>query len=115
MKYEKTISVFLNYTFILLCGFANSYNFTLAEHQSYLLGQLKESFPLSEKENQVLMRGRNAVTRSKNRRNPAAYQDSTAFEALIGYIYITDKNRCQELLAWLESAVDIREKDGGKS
>jgi len=86
-----------------------------AEHQSYLLGQLKESFPLSEKENQVLMRGRNAVTRSKNRRNPAAYQDSTAFEALIGYIYITDKNRCQELLAWLESVVDIHEKDGGKS
>uniref|UniRef100_A0A6T9ZTV0 RNase III domain-containing protein n=1 Tax=Pseudo-nitzschia delicatissima TaxID=44447 RepID=A0A6T9ZTV0_9STRA len=81
-----------------------------AEHQSHLLQQLKESFPLSEKENQVLMRGRNAVTKSKNRRNPAAYQDSTAFEALIGYIYITDKDRCRELLAWLESVVDIREE-----
>jgi ribonuclease-3 family protein len=80
-----------------------------AEHQSYLLSQLKESFPLSEKENQVLMRGRNAVTRSKNRRNPAAYQDSTALEALIGYIYITDPDRCRELLAWLETVVDKRE------
>ena len=56
------------------------------------------------------MRGRNAVTKSKNRRNPAAYQDSTAFEALLGYIYITDKGRCEELLAWLESVVDVREK-----
>jgi len=86
-----------------------------AEHQSYLLQQLKESFPLSEKEKQVMMRGRNAVTRSKNRRNPAAYQDSTALEALIGYIYINDKERCQELLAWLETVVDVREKDSGKS
>ncbi len=56
------------------------------------------------------MRGRNAVTKSKNRRNPAAYQDSTAFEALVGYMFITDKDRCQELLLWLESVVDILEK-----
>ena len=91
-----------------VCLFSNQCH--SAEHQSHLLRQLKESFPLSEKENEVLMRGRNAVTRSKNRRNPAAYQDSTAFEALIGYIYITDKARCQELLAWLENVVDIREK-----
>ena len=86
-----------------------------AEHQSYLLRQLKESFPLTEKENRVMMGGRNSVTRSKNRRNPAAYQDSTAMEALIGYMYITDKDRCQELLAWLETVVDIQDKDGGKS
>ena len=91
-------------------NFSSHQSTTIAEHQSYLLKQLKESFPLSEKENQVLMRGRNAVTRSKNRRNPAAYQDSTAFEALVGYMYITDKDRCQELLAWLEAVVDVREK-----
>lgn len=86
-----------------------------AEHQSYLLRQLKASFPLSEKENQVLMRGRNSVTRSKNRRNPAAYQDSTALEALVGYIYITDKDRCQELLEWFETVVDTREESKEKS
>jgi len=80
-----------------------------AEHQSYILQKLKKSFPLSEKENQVLMRGRNAVTKSKNRRNPVAYQDSTALEALVGYLYINDKTRCEELLSWLETVVDIRE------
>lgn len=82
-----------------------------AEHQSHLLRQLKEHFPLSDKENQVLMRGRNSVTRSKNRRNPAAYQDSTALEALVGYIYITNPSRCQEFLVWLESVVDNLEGD----
>ncbi|KAL3939090.1 MAG: hypothetical protein SGBAC_006135, partial [Bacillariaceae sp.] len=55
-----------------------------AEHQSLLLAKLKDDFKLSDKETQILMRGRNAVTRSKNRRNPAAYQDSTSFEALVG-------------------------------
>lgn len=77
-----------------------------AEHQSHLLSQVKENFDLSDKEKQILMRGRNAVTRSKNRRNPAAYQDSTSFEALLGYLYIQDQPRCCDLLNWLDSLVD---------
>ena len=77
-----------------------------AEHQSHLLAQLRENFELSDEETQILMRGRNAVTRSKNRRNPAAYQDSTAFECLLGYLYISDQERCCELLNWIETIVD---------
>ena len=80
--------------------------FLAGEHQSHLLNQIKKEFPLSEKETQVMMRGRNAVTKSKNRRNPAAYQDSTAFECLLGYLYIENPSRCQELLLWLEQRVD---------
>lgn len=78
-----------------------------AEKQSELLERLKNEFELTEKEGQVLMRGRNAVTKSKNnrRKNPVAYQDSTAFEALIGYMYISNPERCQELLVWLESVL----------
>lgn len=52
------------------------------------------------------MRGRNSVTRSKNRRNPAAYQESTSFEAFIGYVYINDPNRCKDLLLWLDGIFD---------
>ena len=74
-----------------------------AENQSMLLAKLKEEFPLSPKEQKVVSRGRNAVTRSRNRRDPATYQDSTAFEALLGYLYIVDKERCKELLIWLET------------
>jgi 23S rRNA maturation mini-RNase III len=57
------------------------------------------------------MRGRNSVTKSKNRRNPAAYQDSTAFEAFIGYLYISDQKRCEELFNWLDGFVDEVEVD----
>lgn len=80
---------------------------SLAENQSLLLEKLKKEFDLTEKEGQVLMRGRNAVTKSKNnrRKNPVAYQDSTAFEALIGYMYISNPERCRELLMWLEKFV----------
>lgn len=77
-----------------------------AEYQSYLLRKLKENFSMTDKEKNVMARGRNSVTRTKNRRNPAAYQDSTSFEALIGYVYITEPNRCKELLAWLETIID---------
>jgi ribonuclease-3 family protein len=71
------------------------------------LNRLKSEFELTEKEGQVLMRGRNSVTKSKNnrRKNPVAYQDSTSFEALIGYMYINDPERCRELFVWLESVL----------
>lgn len=81
--------------------------FVRAEYQSKLLECIRESFPLSSDENKVLMRGRNSVTRSaKNRKNPAAYQDSTAVETLIGYLFIKDPDRCSELLRWIEGAMD---------
>ena len=81
-----------------------------AEHHSYLLRQLKKNFPLSGEESRILMKGRNASSKRKNRRNRVAYQDSTALEALVGYMYTSDPNRCQELLAWLESVIDNLEE-----
>lgn len=90
----------------LLTFLFGTFLFGTAEKQSELLDKLKADFPLSDKELQVLMRGRNAVTRSKNRRNPAAYQDSTSFEALVGYLYISNQQRCTALLNWLETIID---------
>ena len=72
-----------------------------AEHQSKLLASLLENFELTPAELQILSRGRNASTsKSNNRKNPKAYQDSTAIEALIGYLYITDKARLEVLFNW---------------
>lgn len=78
-----------------------------AEFQSTLLKCLKESFQLTEKEHQILNRGRNSVSKS-NRRDPAAYQDATALEALIGYLYITDTKRCSQLLGWIQDTIDSK-------
>jgi ribonuclease III family protein len=83
-------------------------NFNTAEHQSQLLQKLRQddTFVLISKEEQILTRGRNAASqRNHNRRDPGIYQEATAFEALVGYLYITDPTgRCAELFAWIEAA-----------
>ena len=67
-----------------------------------MLASLLENFELTPAELQILSRGRNASTsKSNNRKNPKAYQDSTAIEALIGYLYITDKARLEVLFNWI--------------
>lgn len=72
-----------------------------AEHQSKLLALLLETFPLTKKEESIITRGRNTASSTRSRQNPKAYQDATALEALIGYLYISDRTRCEELLNWL--------------
>lgn len=73
-----------------------------AEFQAHLLAKIRSSettFILTTYENGILSRGRNAVSGSKHRKsNPVAYQDATALEALIGYLYIDDRSRCAHLL-----------------
>ena len=73
-----------------------------ADAQSKVLASLTESFPLTEKEQGVLSRGRNTKSGSRGKKkNAATYQDSTAFEALIGYMYMEDEIRCFEMLNWI--------------
>jgi ribonuclease III family protein len=78
----------------------------------HMLRQDTASFPLTTKEEQVMNRGRNAAasrSSANHRHHPIIYQDSTAFEALIGYLYISDTNRCTELFQWIEAKVDTVE------
>ncbi len=59
-------------------------------------------------EQNVLARGRNAnlTARKKHSGGASAYQDSTAFEALLGYTYISDKNRLHEMINWIKLELD---------
>ena len=86
-----------------------------AEYQSALVARLRDPsatkegplFQLTLDEEQCMNRGRNAGAKTNHRKsNPAAYQDATALEALLGYLYITDKARCTELLQWIEYNLD---------
>ena len=58
-------------------------------------------FNLTSYEQQVLTRGRNSNHVRKQHKNPVAYQESTGFEALLGYMYITNVTRCKEFLTWI--------------
>jgi 23S rRNA maturation mini-RNase III len=83
-----------------------------AEHQSKLLQKLRQDttmLQLTTKEEQFMNRGRKAAAGRKNnnhRHHPIIYQDSTAFEALVGYLYLSDPDRCTQLFQWIELNVD---------
>ena len=85
------------------------------------------SFELTEKERGIISRGRNAGSPSGGRRSrgpkrlyqnqgdggngPTAYQDSTALEALVGYTYLTDQERCSEILNFLSQELNGMDND----
>lgn len=61
--------------------------------------QLRSLSPyLSDKELEIVRRGRNAATGRPKRVDPETYQQATSLETLIGYLYLTDSHRLHELL-----------------
>ena len=65
--------------------------------------QVQRLLPLlSEAEQDLLRRGRNASSRGPRRVDSQIYQQSTGFEALIGYLYLSDPARLMELLGSLD-------------
>lgn len=56
---------------------------------------------LSDEEKELLRRARNAASGRKVRASRRDYQQATALEALLGYLYLTDVPRLMEILARL--------------
>src|SRR4051812_22560468 len=54
---------------------------------------------LNDVEADLVRRARNVKTHQR-RADQAAYRLSTAFEALLGYLYLTNPARLEEVLAW---------------
>ena len=71
-----------------------------AESQARTLRSLEPHLTAPELE--ILRRGRNAATGSSRRLDPKIYQQATSFETLLGYLYLTDPQRLNQLLAHLE-------------
>ena len=57
---------------------------------------------LTDKEKEILRRGRNASTMKPRRLSRKIYQQATSLETLIGYLHLTDRKRLSELLAKLK-------------
>ena len=71
-----------------------------AEAQANYLQILQPYLTYSEKE--MLRRGRNAASGKPRRLSPQTYQQASSLETLIGYLYLTDPRRLDELLAKLD-------------
>lgn len=57
---------------------------------------------LSEKEQEILRRGRNTTSKGPKRVAPEIYQQATSLETLIGYLYLTNPERLSELFNYLK-------------
>lgn len=57
---------------------------------------------LTPAELEILRRGRNAAASGPKRVEREIYQQATSLETLMGYLYITDPQRLNQLLAQLE-------------
>lgn len=82
--------------------------FTSGESQAKIVEYLLKHELLSEEEITYYKRGRNS-SHSKNRRSisVSSYKMATGFEALIGYLYLANKNeRIEELLQLIIKIVE---------
>lgn len=78
-------------------------NYVSAKAQSKILDDMIGSNFLNEEEVDVVKRGRN-YKRSIHPKNTdiITYKKSTGFEALIGYLYLKDRDRLKEILSFIE-------------
>ncbi|PSO48423.1 MAG: ribonuclease III [Cyanobacteria bacterium SW_9_44_58] len=71
-----------------------------AENQAQ---QLQALIPyLTESEQEIVKRGRNAAAKPPRRLSAQVYQQATSLETLVGYLFLSDKNRLQSLLLSLQ-------------
>lgn len=90
-------------------------HFVSAKAQAFVLKQFFDEGILTEEEQAIVRRGRNAKsgTIPKNT-DVQTYRYSTAFEALIGFLFLANNKKRMEFL--IEKAIEIaEEKKGGAS
>ncbi|HEM6510317.1 Mini-ribonuclease 3 [Streptococcus suis] len=83
-----------------LHGEANKY--VSAKAQASLISALLEAQLLTEKEEEIYKRGRNAHSHTKAKNaDVVTYRMSTGFEAVLGYLHMTEQmERLDELVGW---------------
>ncbi|MFL6555345.1 MAG: Mini-ribonuclease 3 [Bacillus sp. (in: firmicutes)] len=88
-------------------------SYVSAKAQSQILFQMMDHKLLDEEELAVVMRGRNAKSGTVPKNTDVqTYHYSTAFEALMGYLYLTGKKeRLEELINRAFSYVEQRKEE----
>lgn len=87
-------------------------SYVSAKAQAYLVERMTEQALLTEEEMDYYKRGRNAKSYSKAKNaDSGTYSQSTGYEALIGFLYLTDQSeRLSELINW--SITEIENTQG---
>ncbi|MBM6616117.1 Mini-ribonuclease 3 [Bacillus suaedaesalsae] len=89
-----------------------STKFVSAKAQSYIVHELMNQNELDEREEVVVKRGRNAKSGSTPKNTDVqTYRYSTAFEALLGYHYLSENDERLEYL--MKKSIQLIEERGG--
>ncbi len=64
---------------------------------------------LTEKENDLIRRGRNLPTSSARRSNQALHRMATGFEVLVGYLHIHDRERLLKLFKIISDYINSKD------
>ncbi|MGX7024569.1 Mini-ribonuclease 3 [Vagococcus hydrophili] len=77
-------------------------HYVSAKAQHYLIEEMIKEEILTEQETLIYKRGRNAKSHTSAKNTSVfVYRASTGFEALMGYLHLTDqKERLEELITW---------------
>lgn len=76
----------------------NAVEFVSAKAQAAILEKLINNNMLSDEEIDIVKRGRNAHSHNSKSTDVQTYKKSTGLEALIGYLYLNNKSRLNELM-----------------
>ena len=76
----------------------NAINYVSAKSQSKFLEDLILNNTLSNDEIDIVKRGRNAHSHSSKSTDIITYKKATGFETLIGYLYLNDKTRLNQIM-----------------
>lgn len=66
------------------------------------------SIHLTEQEQDIVRRGRNAAQRGPRRVDAEIYRQATGLETLLGYLYLSNPGRLQELLAQMQPLQNLK-------
>jgi ribonuclease-3 family protein len=75
-----------------------------AEFQTGLLNLLLEN--LTHEESELVRRGRNMPVTTSRRVNQSVHRPATAFEILIGHLYLEDKPRLEEIYKIIDPIIE---------
>lgn len=87
-----------------LCNKLNS-----AKGQMKAFEYLKENDLLKDEELVIFKRGRNSIKHIPKNGDKHSYEVASGLEAIIGYLYLTDENRMDELFKEIFKGVGINE------
>ncbi len=76
-----------------------------AQYQAKLLLSLQKE--LTEDELEITRRARNIPLTACKRDNQAIHRQATSFEALLGFLYLNNKQRYNEILAYINNFINF--------